>query len=679
MVGLLAVPDRVATAAAPGRTLAITPPPARLLGGGWRFRLDPHDAGQRAGWWHGATDAGWKAVSLPHVFDHRPLPQLFRGTVGWYARSLVVPPAPAGFGWAVRFEQVRRVASVWLNGRLLGVHRDPYTPFDLALSGLRPGANSLVVRVDNRKGADPREGWWNWGGITRPVTLLARGPVVLSDLGLLSTLRCPPGGPCGPAAVTVDGWVTNRSSAPVTPQVAIGLSRPHSSSSATGSTTLSRLAPGATAHVHFSVPVRGPRELWTPSHPRLYDAVVRTTVGSTVAQSDRRAVGLRSVAVHNGMLYLNGRRIEVQGASIQEDLPGRGPALRPADLDTIVSELRAVHATATRAQYLLSAGLLDRLDRAGILVWSQAPIYHRDALLTTPAQRAEALATVRGTVLEARSHPSVITHSVANELSPEPDRVPSTRTFLLAAADLARGLDPTLPVSLDLLSYPGFPRERTYAKFDLLGINNYFGWYPGHADHSTANPADLAPFLRQTHARYPAQAMVMTEFGAEATLTGPARDKQTYAFQQDYLRRTLALVDALPFMNGALYWTLREFAVKPHWDGGARRPDSPHDSIHHKGLLSYAGVPKPAWYTAQQLFAHAALYRPSRPATRAPNPVLTIVAVLGLLGLLAVIGALLAVAVWSFLGLRADARADPWPAPRPLDLRGERRADTTYA
>ena len=46
------------------------------------------------------------------------------------------------------------------------MHRDPYVPFTLPARGLRPGqVNTLVIRVDNRKGKEPREGWWNWGGI----------------------------------------------------------------------------------------------------------------------------------------------------------------------------------------------------------------------------------------------------------------------------------------------------------------------------------------------------------------------------------------------------------------------------------------------------------------------------------------------------------------------------------
>ncbi len=101
---------------------------------------------------------------------------------------------------------------------------------------------------------------------------------------------------------------------------------------------------------------------------------------------------------------------------------------------------------------------------------------------------------MRGTVLAARNHPSVIAHSVANELSVVPDDIPGTRDFLERARRLTARLDPSVPAAADLLSYPGYPRQRTYARFGLLGINSYFG-YPGKDAHPTGNLEDLRPYL----------------------------------------------------------------------------------------------------------------------------------------------------------------------------------------
>src|SRR4051794_8511181 len=577
----------------------------------WQFTPDPADVGAGAGWQSAGTTADdrWRDITLPHLFEARPVASDFGGTVGWYRTTIDPAVLPPGFAWGVRFEQARRSATVFLNGQTIATHLDPYVPFTVPLDGLEPGQPaSLVVRVDNRKGKEPREGWWNWGGITRPAQLVPLGRAVLHDPGLMSSVACEPGQACT-AKVLVDGEVENRSSEPLAPRVAVSLTAPGAAQASEGSMTLRVLDPGERARVRFEVPIDGTPALWSPDAPNLYDATVTTTAGDEVEQVDHKRVGLRSVRVRDGLLLLNGKPLDAKGTSIQEDLPGRGPALTDADIDRIVAELKSVHATITRAHYLLNERLLNKLDEAGIMVWSQAPIYHRDRLLETPAQRDTALATVRGTVLAARNHPSVITHSVANELSAIPDAVPGTAEFLRRAAALERDLDPTLPVSVDLLSYPGYGRQATFANsFDLLGVNSYFGWYPGKPNRSTARLDDLGPYLRSMRAKYPRQAMMLTEFGAESTFRGPANVKETFAFQSDYLRRTLGIYDAMPFMSGALYWTLREFAVKPRWDGGAKR-DVPRDGIHNKGLITYGGREKPAWKVAEHEFAASSPYR----------------------------------------------------------------------
>jgi len=364
------------------------------------------------------------------------------------------------------------------------------------------------------------------------------------------------------------------------------------------------LRPGASEAVSFRVTVPPPLDLWSPSSPNLYQLHVDTAVGARLEQDDSLQVGMRSVQVRGATLYLNGQRLWLHGAAIQEDMDGRGAALTDEDIDTIVSELRDVGANITRAHYLLDPRLLDALDAAGIMVWSQPPVDHADPVLRTAAGRAQALAALKATILGDRSHPSVIVDSVGNELSPTPDTTPGTRSYLDQAIGLARRLDPTVPVGLDIYCYPGYPVQSTYKKLDVLGISDYFGWYTGPVGHSISDFNGLEPYLIQTHAQYPNQAMAISEFGAEALFDGPVTTKGTYEFQSNYLQQTFGVLDQLPFMNGAIYWTLREFAVNPGWTGGVALPfDDPPDGLHHKGLLAYDGTEKPAFAVAQQLFA----------------------------------------------------------------------------
>ncbi|MCW3063774.1 MAG: hypothetical protein JWN32_946 [Solirubrobacterales bacterium] len=577
-----------------------------VLSDGWEFAPDFAILGLAQGWQNGHGGAQWRPTTVPGVFNATPLASAYNGTVGWYRTTFTAPALPGVLSWALRFEEVRRTATVWLNGAMIGRGTDGYTPFTLAAPNVRPGQpNQLVVRVDNRKPTDLREGWWNWGGILRPVSLVPAGAVRISDLALLPELSCHP--TCT-ARVRVSGTATAYGSTAVDATMAVKLTSPAGGVSQ-GAATLTGLAPGQSRTVNWTMSVSSP-DLWSPGHAALYDGLTTVSVGGTPVQTVNQQVGLRSIRVRHGKLLLNGRELNLRGASIIEDMPGQGPALTDFDMDQIVQELQALHATVTRSHYLLNDALLDRLDRAGILVWEQAPVYHRDKQLRTAAGRAAALLTLRRTILADRRHPSVLVNSVANELSPTPDKVPGTRAYELAAAKLSRQLDPSRPVALDVLTYTGFGPQKTFKAFDALGVNTYFGWYTGKkGGHSTADLAALETYLNQTHRRYPNTAVVMTEFGAEATRHGPPSEKGSYEFQEAYLRNVLGIVSRLHFVDGAIYWTLREFAVKPDWTGGASPAVVIPSPIHHKGLISYDGAAKPAFLLAQTLFGRTPLYK----------------------------------------------------------------------
>lgn len=637
---------------------AATPPPRAvdLDGAGWEYAPDHRT---------------WSAIDLPHVFDAKPERQDFSGQTGWYRVALRQPDdTPRGVTWGIRFEQVRRTADVLLDGRPIYRHTDPYAPFTVALPQLADGArHELTIRADNHKGKEPREGWWNWGGITRPAQLVPLGQVVTHAAGFLPRQDAD-----GAWSVLVDATVENRSTTQtLTPRLSAHLTDPNGDAAGQAQATSRPLAPGERARVRFSVPVSGNAQLWGPGHPKLYGAALDTSTDGTVWQHDSARIGLRTVTVKDGLLALNGQPIELRGASIQEDVDGHGPALTDHDIATIVSQLKALGANVTRAHYALDQRLQDALDAAGIMVWTQAPIYHRDRLLVTDAQRDVALATVRAAVLQTRNHPSALTHSVANELSVVPDRVPGTAAFLRDARALTLDLDPTLPSSVDTLSYPGYPRQNAYAQFQLLGVNSYFGWYPGKPGHSTADIRALGPYLDRMRAMYPNSGLVLTEFGAEATLTGPSTDKQTYAFQEVYTRDVLGAVRAAPTLSGAIYWTLQEFAVKPAWDGGADIPGADRTAIHHKGLITYDGRRKPAYDVLKRDISETPLVRSEADVayaldTRVPDGhrgrVGLTVAVAVLLAALA----LLAVDVWAFFGWRTAILADD------RDTRAYRRA-----
>ena len=593
----VSAPRHVGAGGSSGEPLPPQPVP---LTTGWEFLADPGNVGLSEDWAHASAKFHWTPVAIPNDFNPVVSSASFAGRVGWYEISFAGPPVSNGRSWNVYFEEVRRHAEVWLNGRKIGTNSDPYEPFSLPATSLRPGVrNLLIVRVDNfiTPGSFPQD-WWNWGGIVRPVTLEPVGRISLADLGVMPELGCRY--LCG--KWLIEGTLINHARVPLRPVISVKSVSPQGVAR-TSTRPVRSIAPGGSLTISFQVPAAGTPDLWSPGHPALYQVQVETIAQHRVEQLSTLRAGLRSVRVRNGILYLNGRRLWLRGAAIHEDIQGRGAALTGGDINAIVSELLSVGANITRAHYLLSERLLDALDAAGIMVWSQPPVDQADRKLAGATGRAQALAMARATLLGDRSHPSVIAHSLGNELTPTPDSTSGTRTYLEQAIKLTSRLDPAALVADDVYAYP-YPAQRVYSRLDLLGLSDYWGWYRGPPGHSIANFQGLGRFLKQTHAKYPRQALLISEFGAEGLFHGPARTKGTYEFQDDYLRNTFAMIDRLPFMNGAIYWTLREFAVQPGWLGGAELPRSYQpDGLHHKGLIAYDGTEKPAFAVAQQVFA----------------------------------------------------------------------------
>ena len=84
---------------------------------GWEFTFDTANAGLKADFRHGAWHETGPTSRSRTSFDPNPTDANFLGTIGWYRLKFDTPATPEGFTWSLRFEGVRRVARVWLNGR----------------------------------------------------------------------------------------------------------------------------------------------------------------------------------------------------------------------------------------------------------------------------------------------------------------------------------------------------------------------------------------------------------------------------------------------------------------------------------------------------------------------------------------------------------------------------------
>ena len=608
--------SRAAGRAADGAHLIREGQPGRyLLGGAWYFRQDDTFVGIVARWFRQRSLNGWQRIGVPHNWNASDLTQN-RSSVGWYRREFTLPRAPRGqalpLEGALRVRQPprdrlpERTSDRNSRGWLL--------PIRGRLNGLRRGRNTLVIRVSTLRAATdlthrrPAKfngygtgGWWNAGGLLREVYLRRVEAADVEGVEVLPRLNCVR---CN-ARVRVRVDVRNMDHSKRGISLAMVL-RPANFRGAAQRWNVGEhfAEAGARRTIETSAVVRRP-QLWQPGRPRLY-------VLEAVAKLRGRPVGRykaffgikRLVRTRSGELLLNGRRLQLRGASIHEDDPTRGAASTPGQRRMTVLRLKQVGATVTRSHYPVHPGLMEALDREGIMFWAQAPVYQlADEFLGRPSVRRAAVRFVEETVRNNVNHASVFVWSVANELRGDQgpnESSPLEAAYISQAAAAARAIDPERMVGIDRRSALGqFDPAPVLRELDIIGANVYFGWYHASSIGRASKVEDLGPFLDRLHSLYPGKALMVTEYGAEGNRDGPVDKKGTFAFQTAWMKAIQAAIDAKPFVSGSIAWILRDFRVHPTWGGGNPTPNPPWNN---KGLIEESGALKAVFFDMQRIW-----------------------------------------------------------------------------
>jgi beta-glucuronidase len=586
----------------------------QLLGGTWYFRQDDAFVGEDERWFDQDDLSGWSEVTVPHNWNATDTTEN-RPTVGWYRKEFTLPRSPrrALHFWKVRFEGNNYRTKLWLNGKELAFFTG-YFPFEVLLKNLKPGRNTLVAEVSSlRSNSDLTHwrpaafngfgtgGWWNFGGILREVYARRVDTVDIEDVHVLPRMSRPR----GPAKLDVRVLLRNFTNK----DRDIGLVlRVDGAVYDVGPETV--LARGR-REIRTRITIRRPR-LWAPRDPELYNMSISATTGRTERSTYRLAFGVRKIDTKpGGVITLNGKRLNLRGASIHEDDLQEGGALSQATRTQLLNRLESLGATVTRSHYPLHPAFIEMLDRAGIMYWVQAPVYQvPTSNWVRPGVRALATRAATLTVRNNLNHPSILTWSLANEPSEAGpnlgDYSPSLVRYIRGASSAVRQLDDTRLVGLDRQSRIGEPPTTDAHQYlDVLGVNEYFGWYRSVIDNRPDLPAsttaDLSAYLDKIHAANPNLPLMVTEFGAEATRSGPVEQKGTYEFQQKFARDHIGIHGSKRFVNGSIYWALRDFRVHQTWQGGA--PDEyTQPPWHNKSLLEETNRRKPAFLTVARLF-----------------------------------------------------------------------------
>ena len=466
---------------------------------------------------------------------------------------------------------------VWVNTKKACEHEGGFTPFDCDVTGLlHDGSNFAVIAVDSTRLADGvptlQTDWWNYGGLTRDVSLVTVPEQFVDDYDLHLKRG---------TADEIEGWVHVEGAAA---GVHVTVNIPEAKLTATATTSADGVAKIYMQGAGLS--------LWSPENPKLYKVQIES--GADVLEDD---MGFRTVEVSGTKILLNGKPIFLRGACVHAEAPYRtGRAWSEQDMQTLLGWVHEMGGNYVRLAHYPHDQRMTRLaDRMGILVWSEIPVYWA-VEFDNPAVLVKAQQQLGEMIRRDRNKASVILWSVANETPNNPVRT----QFLTTLAEDAHRLDPTRLVTAALLVRTNgntkIVDDPLGKALDVIGANEYIGWY----EHE---PEDADSTVWQIAYQKP---MIMSEFGGEAKagLHGDKTERFTEEYQAELYRHQIVMLNKIPQLRGVSPWVLMDFRSPRRAMPGLQ------DYYNRKGLISEHGEKKQAFFVLQKAYQEKTLGKP---------------------------------------------------------------------
>lgn len=485
----------------------------------------------------------------------------YEGTV-WYKREFVFKG-----NWDhvqyLHFGAVNYEATVYLNGEKLGRHIGGYTSFQFEVTGkLKKRNNLLVVKVDNKRKREAvptvNSDWWNYGGITRSVRLITVPKTHIGDY----SIHLKDGD-----ARTVEGWITVVNAEDGAP-VNVGIPELQISVNATVKN----------GRAEFSM--KAAPKLWSPTDPKLYEVVLNAGDDQVMD-----AIGFRTIATKGSNILLNGSPIFLKGISIHEEAPFKtGRVTTVEQCRTLLNWAKELGCNFVRlAHYPHSEAMVREAEKMGLLIWSEIPVYWT-VLFDNPSTYANAENQLTEMVTRDKNRAAVVLWSVANETPEGGPRL----DFITRLVNRARELDDTrlITAALDTQGKrdgSNFIEDSLGEIIDVIGINNYCGWYGKEPQECST--------LKWASAYH--KPMIMSEIGGGALqgLHGGIDERWTEEYQEEVYEQNIEMMRNIDFLAGLSPWILMDFR------SARRHLTRIQGDFNRKGLISESGIKKKAFFT----------------------------------------------------------------------------------
>ncbi len=498
----------------------------------------------------------------------RPQLYYYEGTV-WYRKRFDFDKLEDGNRLFLNFGAANYETIVWLNGKRLGSHIGGFTPFTFEITDfIKEGENSVVVKVDNRRKAEAvptvNTDWWNFGGITRSVTLIETAATFIEDYYVQLDKN---------NERVIEGWVQlNGNDLAQSVKVEIPELK-----------ITQNLTTDENGYAEFSVKAKP--ELWSPDSPRLYDVKISSTTDEVEDE-----IGFRTIRTEGTKILLNGKETFCRGVSIHEETAYySGRAYSRDQAETLLGWAKDMGCNFVRlAHYPHNEEMVRAAERMGLMVWSEIPVYwtiHWD----NPDTYKNAEGQLTDMITRDKNRCNVVIWSIANE-TPHSD---SRLRFLTNLANKVREMDDVRLVGAAMevgkhSTGVSTVDDELGEVLDIISFNEYVGWYVGGLGQCAVT--DWVFDIKKP--------VFISEFGGGALYGnhGDVEERFTEEYQKQLYIEQIEMFKRIEGLAGTTPWVLKDFRSP------RRQVPNIQDDFNRKGLVSDKGQKKEAFYVMKEWY-----------------------------------------------------------------------------
>ena len=432
------------------------------LDGKWRFCWSKNPDSRPAGFWQEGFDLShFGTITVPGHMETQGHDQIHytnklypwdghaelrppkidweHNPVGSYVREFDLDPGLTGRDVCISFQGVESACYVWLNGCFVGYSEDSFTPADFDLTPfIREKGNRLCVEVYKRCSGSWLEDqdFFRFSGIFRPVYLYAKP--IAEDIWIQSTLH----------QDLTSGEIRFRLKLTEAAKVHAKISHRIDGVLFDGALELTY-----DGDYCFSQTIPFPNvRIWDYGMPELYQ-VLLTVVGDKITEYIPYDTGFRRFEMGaDKIMYLNGRRLLINGVNRHEWHCRKGRAIDVADMEKAMETILANNMNAVRTcHYPNRTEWYHLCDQKGIYLMDETNLethgsWQKDALPDSiepswnipgslPQWRENVLDRAKSMFERDKNHVSILFWSCGNEAF--------CGTNVVAMADYFRSVDPS--------------------------------------------------------------------------------------------------------------------------------------------------------------------------------------------------------------------------------------------